>query len=159
MNRYCLALIFDASGRRLLLIKKSHPDWQKDLYNAPGGELKGSEGPRTAASREVREELGIAVPVEAWVPVASLHGAEIEIDALKILDDRAYKEAWAQEDEPLVRVPCSFGGIEVISFHHKLPLVPHLRWLVALALEDVPPVKVGLELPPTLKAVKKEATS
>ncbi len=135
MRTYCLAIIFDQIGRRLLLQQKTHPPWQADLYNCPGGRLKDGEDPRDGTSREVLEELGVTVPPEAWLPVAMLSDpdAETELLAYKLFDDEVYKTAQQQEDELLIRVACSETG-SLGSFYDGL-LVSHLAWLLALALE------------------------
>ncbi|GGQ79518.1 NUDIX domain-containing protein [Couchioplanes azureus] len=62
------AVFFDDDGRVLLV----DPTY-KDFWNLPGGAVDAGESPREACIREVREELGLSVPigallVAAWTP-------------------------------------------------------------------------------------------
>ncbi|MCK9928848.1 NUDIX hydrolase [Frankia sp. Mgl5] len=52
------ALIRDSAGRILLVDPTYKPDW--DL---PGGMAEANEAPRDALKRELREELGLEVPI------------------------------------------------------------------------------------------------
>lgn len=58
----------DASGRVLLLRPTYKPTWE-----VPGGVVEAGESPAAAVAREVREELGVALPigrllVTDWIP-------------------------------------------------------------------------------------------
>lgn len=62
------ALVRDPDGRVLLC----HPTY-KDDWDLPGGVVEGMESPRTAAGREVVEELGLDLPIGSllltdWLP-------------------------------------------------------------------------------------------
>ncbi|GAB1640633.1 NUDIX domain-containing protein [Krasilnikovia sp. MM14-A1259] len=62
------AVFFDDHGRVLLVDPTYKPFW-----NLPGGGVDAGETPREACRREVREELGLSVPVGAplvmaWTP-------------------------------------------------------------------------------------------
>ncbi|WP_372350193.1 NUDIX domain-containing protein [Streptomyces sp. KL116D] len=52
------ALFFDATGR-ILMVEPTY----KDYWDIPGGYVETGESPLQAAVREVREELGISVPL------------------------------------------------------------------------------------------------
>ncbi|UFQ16729.1 MULTISPECIES: NUDIX domain-containing protein [Streptomyces] len=52
------ALFFDAAGR-VLMVEPTY----KDYWDIPGGYVEMGESPLQAAIREVREELGITVPL------------------------------------------------------------------------------------------------
>ncbi|WP_327324169.1 NUDIX hydrolase [Streptomyces sp. NBC_01210] len=52
------ALFFDPAGR-VLMVEPSY----KDYWDIPGGYVETGESPLQAATREVREELGIAPPL------------------------------------------------------------------------------------------------
>jgi ADP-ribose pyrophosphatase YjhB (NUDIX family) len=58
------ALFFDADGR-VLMVEPTY----KDYWEIPGGYVETGESPLQAASREVREELGITPPIERLLAV------------------------------------------------------------------------------------------
>lgn len=43
----------------VLLIRKLKPEWQKGLFNLPGGKIEAEESPYEAAERELMEETGL----------------------------------------------------------------------------------------------------
>lgn len=53
-------------GGQLLVVRHSY----RPGYCLPGGLLRRGEDPRLAACREIREELGIAIPPRALQPIA-----------------------------------------------------------------------------------------
>ncbi|MFF0256350.1 NUDIX domain-containing protein [Micromonospora zamorensis] len=63
-------ILRDQAGRVLVV----HPTY-KDVWEVPGGTVEPNESPAEACAREIREELGLAVPAGAllcvdWVPAS-----------------------------------------------------------------------------------------
>ena len=69
------ALFFDAAGR-LLVVNPAYTDG----WNLPGGAVEVDESPKEGCAREVREELGLDVPIGRLVAVdytsTDAHGEE-----------------------------------------------------------------------------------
>ncbi|MFC7212802.1 8-oxo-dGTP diphosphatase [Saliphagus sp. GCM10025334] len=57
-------LCFVLDGDDVLLIEKQR-GLGEGWYNGPGGKLEGGETPRECAVREVREEVGLEIPLKA----------------------------------------------------------------------------------------------
>jgi len=60
-SKYVVGFYFDSldnETKRIVLIKKTHPEWQKGLLNGIGGEIEKNETPINAMIREFREETG-----------------------------------------------------------------------------------------------------
>jgi 8-oxo-dGTP diphosphatase len=55
---------------KVVLLYKLSPEWQKGLYNCPGGAVEPGEDPHSAMAREFQEETGLYVPV--WHPLANV---------------------------------------------------------------------------------------
>jgi 8-oxo-dGTP diphosphatase len=67
------ALVRD--GDRLLLCHRSpRRRWYPDVWDMPGGHVEPGETPQAAVARELREELGIDVPVPAGPPLREVLG-------------------------------------------------------------------------------------
>ncbi|MBO6526904.1 (deoxy)nucleoside triphosphate pyrophosphohydrolase [Erythrobacter sp.] len=63
------AALFDEKGRWLMHRRPSHKH-HGGLWEFPGGKVESGENPRNALVREIQEELGIALEIDALTPVA-----------------------------------------------------------------------------------------
>lgn len=98
---YALAVVFDRGCQRTVGITKlKGPESLLGRINFPGGKVEAGEKPEDAASREMLEETGIAVPADAWVPVDLILGDDF---ALHILTARVESVLHAKtlEAEPV----------------------------------------------------------
>lgn len=59
-KKYVVGLVFD-NTKRVMLIKKNRPDWQKGYFNGVGGEIKQNEKPIDAIKRECKEESDLYI--------------------------------------------------------------------------------------------------
>jgi ADP-ribose pyrophosphatase YjhB (NUDIX family) len=76
------ALVHDESGW-LLLVKPTY----RDYWSIPGGVIEAGESPRDGLAREVREELGIDLPIGRLIAVDYTSAAEDSDDSLQFLFD------------------------------------------------------------------------
>jgi ADP-ribose pyrophosphatase len=122
------ALIRDQAGRLLLVDPTYKPYW-----DTPGGMAEANEPPHQAAQREVREELGLDIPIGRllvvdWVPP---HGPWDDLLAFVF-------EGGALTDEQIARLAPVNDEIRAFEFcppeeaRQRLP--PHLWRRVAAAL-------------------------
>lgn len=58
MIEYVVGFLFSPDLEKVVLIRKTHPDWQKGLLNGPGGKVEDGETPYDAMVREFKEETG-----------------------------------------------------------------------------------------------------
>lgn len=59
MKNYVVGFITDK--KRVLLIRKNRPEWQKGLYNGIGGLMQENETPELAMTRESKEETNLDI--------------------------------------------------------------------------------------------------
>jgi 8-oxo-dGTP pyrophosphatase MutT (NUDIX family) len=83
-NNYVLC-VASTNSHEFLLVKKSKPDWQAGLLNAPGGKINDGESALAACVREFKEETGIKTNEHQWQYVGKKF-RKAEFDG----DDRAY---------------------------------------------------------------------
>lgn len=57
--RYVVGFAFTKDLKRVLLINKNKPEWQKGFLNGVGGKIKSNETPLKAMQRETMEEVGL----------------------------------------------------------------------------------------------------
>ena len=56
-KEYVVGFLFNAMRSRVLLIRKTHPEWQAGLLNGIGGRVESKELPIAAMKREFIEEV------------------------------------------------------------------------------------------------------
>jgi len=81
-------------GERVLLIRNSY----RKHYSFPAGGVKRGERPIEAAARELREEVGIAVPPE------TLRYAGELVEASRYAEDHAHFYELRFDEEPALRI-------------------------------------------------------
>jgi len=108
MKRMVLGFIFNLKGDKVLLIKKTHPEWQKGKLNGIGGHLTESEinnnDYQEAFVREAREECGLSIQKEEAKHVGRLWGVteqwNVPVYAYKMKsdDELSYIESMTDEE-------------------------------------------------------------
>lgn len=124
------AALTDGSGRVLV---QQHAAGQSmaGLWEFPGGKVEADEGPREALARELGEELGIAVDMEALVPIGfstAAHGTRTLV--LLLFGCRS----WSGVPRPLDAAAldwCDAAGLRALAMPPAdVPLInPLARWL------------------------------
>jgi 8-oxo-dGTP diphosphatase len=124
-ERYVVGLLFDYDKKYVVLIRKTHPEWQQGKLNGPGGHIEEMETPEEAMIREFQEETGYRV--ENWDEVVTMYN---------------YSQYWE------VTFFRSFGDVtkvrsmtdEEVQIHSagSLPanIIKNLTWIIPLALDN-----------------------
>lgn len=71
-RKYVVGFFFSEDREKVILVRKTHPEWQDGKLNGPGGKVDKGETPHDAMVREFEEEIGIHVPF--WTDFAQLSG-------------------------------------------------------------------------------------
>lgn len=119
---YVAGFLFDGDVGRVILLRKSRPEWQRGLLNGVGGKIEPGETIHSAMLREGFEEIGINTNWQHFVTLA-YPGADIAF--FYSIDDRAFQAARACEDEPIVSFP--------LTALVWSDVIPNLRFLVPMA--------------------------
>lgn len=124
-TEYVCGFAFDRTAYRVVLIRKTKPQWQAGLWNGVGGKVEPGESLVRAMSREFEEETGLEVPEGLWHRFLRLDGKGWVVHFFRAFD-----------------IPVEFCRTtteEVVGVHQTLYLpaatVPNLRWLVPLAMQ------------------------
>jgi 8-oxo-dGTP diphosphatase len=133
MKRYVVGFLFSPNGKRLVLIMKRRPAWQKDLLNGPGGHIEDGETPEEAMEREFREEAKLSI--NSWEKVVILRGSNFEVHFFRAFDRMWHAVGNGTDEE--VRVVGSA----------RLPdnVIPNLKWIVPMCLDTCIKVPVIIE--------------
>ncbi|MFA7454893.1 MAG: NUDIX domain-containing protein [Desulfobulbaceae bacterium] len=119
-TNYVVGFLFSPDGKRVALLRKNHPDWQKGKLNGIGGKIETGETPLQAMVREFREKAG--ANVTDWRPFCQMkwRGGLIHFFAADTETSIA-----SHTDEEV--------GWYWLSDLHSLPTTPHLLWLIPMA--------------------------
>lgn len=70
MKAYTLGILFSDDLNQVLLIEKQRPDWQKGLYNFPGGHIEEGETALNCIKREFKEETNLEI--KDWLYIGKI---------------------------------------------------------------------------------------
>ncbi len=153
MIHYVAGLLFDEKHSRVLLLKKTHPEWQAGRFNAIGGKVEETDGMSLHAMvRECSEELGVHVGSAAWDHFLVLgdgrgwtvdfFAAQMSRQALEMIPNQNL----GADEKPFVFL------IETVIHFDDTQMLGNLRWIVPLAIQRAYyqcPIRI-MEHPPAL---------
>lgn len=126
MTNYVLGFLFSPDKKRVALIRKNKPDWQRGKLNGIGGKIEPSDAsPLAAMVREFEEETGR--PTSGWQHYATLWSENARIDVFHL---------FAQEEVYLDSTTDEIVAFTPVNKLEKIACIPNLRWLIPLAFDD-----------------------
>lgn len=135
---YVAGFLFSSDRKKVVLIRKNKPEWQKGRLNGVGGKVELNEQATDAMVREFYEETGTNA-FAPWELFARLSGETAEV---------LFYRAFVKPPPHVAPVIQSVTDEEVawyaIDRLHKLPVLPNLRWLIPLALDDSTQTVTGI---------------
>lgn len=142
---YVVGLCFDLTLTEVLLLKKTHPEWQNGKWNGPGGLIQENETPHQAVSREFLEETGILIKPEEWTMAISYEGMdnpdeEYSIYYLKALLSNKVRPLFPPPTDELPKW-LMIESLMVDNYWpnkcipHDCILIPNLKWIIPAALD------------------------
>lgn len=124
MKHYVLGFIFTNNKKKVLLVEKQNPEWQKGRFNGIGGKIEEGETPEEAMDREAMEEIGVPYLWEHDLTF-TCPGGTVYVFTSFAGSDISYKQ---KEVEKL--------GIYSTD---KLPdlVMANVKWIIPLLLADL----------------------
>jgi 8-oxo-dGTP diphosphatase len=140
VTSYVLGFCFNVQLDKVVLIRKSRPEWQRGRLNGVGGKIKKNETPLQAMQREFREEAGWDGPV-GWKQFGILSG---EWKQIGIPSESSWEVHlfYAQNSSIIPYNECPEGDVSTHHVHvvvgnersqNSRPL-PNLRYLIPMAI-------------------------
>lgn len=135
MKRYTVGFVFDKGLQNVLLVGKTHPEWQKGKYNGPGGKIEEGESDLQCMVREIKEEADLSIPESKWKEVAMMQvGDDVEVAFFTTEYEGEKGDVVSMTEEKLEWFPADKLPTNVIS---------NVRWLVplcecVLGMQDTP---------------------
>lgn len=126
MTDYVVGFAFSAYLDSVVLVEKTHPEWQAGLLNGPGGKVDTGETPAASMAREFEEECGVATAASEWELIAVLSFPVGRVSFFRTFLVEAFLHARSMTPETVRRVPVDR------LFDEKC--VDNIRYLVPLCL-------------------------
>jgi 8-oxo-dGTP diphosphatase len=131
MTEYVVGFIFPPCEAEhlfeVLLVRKTHPEWQNGKLNGVGGAVRPGENALEAMVRETREETGLSVPAEQWECFAVATGSDYRIKFFETTADVSKRNA--KNKEPV----SVYDSEDILDEGCGKTIVPDLAWLLPLA--------------------------
>lgn len=121
---YVLGLMFSPDFDKVVLIRKTHPDWQKGKLNGVGGKIEFGENPSAAMVREFMEETGVQTNESDWGQFLLMRFPEAEIFV--------FASVWSDcpKLKALIEETPSVMNLSEVFF---LKTVRNIQWLIPMA--------------------------
>jgi 8-oxo-dGTP diphosphatase len=129
-KNYTVGFCFKVDKSEVALIKKTHPEWQKGLYNGIGGQIEEDESAVECMIREFIEEAGVSTESKDWCLFAHLTGEDFRVYCYACFDDTIFKAI------TLDMTPESIWRFPVKDiFLHPEKFITNLPWLIGMCLD------------------------
>jgi len=128
-KRYVVGFRFSGDLQSVVLILKTHPEWQAGRYNGVGGHIEDGETPEQTMKREYLEETGTT---EAnWKLFNTLYGKDgnFSVDFFWARGPLTLLRSTTEETVHWLDVDAVVTG--------KLPTLPSLGWMIPMAITDI----------------------
>lgn len=102
MNNFVLGFITDR--KRVLLIRKNRPEWQKGLYNGVGGLVLLDETQTDAMIREAKEETNL--DITNWIKIDTLEypNDKVVLHLFQATVSKKYISSYKTNTDEIVRI-------------------------------------------------------
>lgn len=127
MTKYVTGFAFSDDQSKVVLIKKTKPEWQAGRFNGVGGKIEEGETPVQAMVREFKEETGLETTLESWNVVCVFEGKDFVVNFFSRFGDDIHDVKTTTEETVL---------ITDTAFAHDVPelYISNLLWLIPMAL-------------------------
>lgn len=125
MTNYVVGFLFSSNLGQLVLVEKTHPEWQAGRFNGVGGKVEGSETFHEAMVREFREETGREIL--HWHRFCTLHCQDaLVVFYYAVAED--YNKVESTTDEKI-----TLWDVDYVMELNRDEIIPNLRWLIQMA--------------------------
>lgn len=126
MIAYVTGFMFSMDKKRVALIVKRHPAWQRGKLNGIGGKIEAGESPDEAMAREFCEEAGVSTQASDWQKFCILTcPGQSRVDFFFTFSDAVHDVRTMEQEEVLL---CDVA-------HLPEHILPNLAWLIPMVLD------------------------
>lgn len=125
-RKYVVGFLFSEDRQWVALIRKTKPEWQAGKLNGIGGKIEWGESHFTAMGREFKEETGLGGVT--WRHFAEMHNSEVSVYCFTGIAGGRPMLKRTTDEKP--------DWFIVDGVTQRTDLIPNLRWLIPLALDQ-----------------------
>lgn len=120
-----LGFMFHDFLHSVVLLRKTHPDWQAGLLNGVGGKIEPGESPIAAMVREYREEVHCQTRQEDWFNFGCLNGASFNVQLFAAANYDCWKNSYTDnvDQEKLELCPVPLPAHQYDEMIDNLPVI------------------------------------
>lgn len=122
--RFVDGLLFDPTWSRVVLIRKTKPEWQAGLLNCVGGKIEPGEDIEMAMIREFREETGVSIG--GWKRFLDMKLIRNNGELYCFYNTGNVDAAQTQTEEDVI-------VMNVAEVMNRCDTIPNLRWMIQMA--------------------------
>lgn len=137
---YVAGFMYSKDRKKVALIQKLQPAWQKGLLNGIGGKIELGESPAEAMSREFQEETGVVTTKEQWQLFSTVKKeGEYFVYFFFSITDKVYDVKTIEAEK-----------VDIYDVDN-LPknMINNLNWLIPMSLDQ----KIDLKEPIKIKEI------
>lgn len=130
-NRMVVVFIFSKDAQKVLLQRKTHPQWQNGRYNGVGGHCEEGESALHAARRETLEETQQDFPDRSFELCVSLRAVHWSVVFFRVFASSTRIENILDKTQHMAEV---VGEFDMEFLPAKC--ISNLHWLIPLMLDE-----------------------
>ncbi len=125
---YVLGFLFTKDLKKVVLILKNKPEWQKGYLNGIGGKIEKGESAGEAMVREFWEEAGLETDISEWEHFLLIKGKEWEVNCFRsFIPTEGLKLITSKTDESVF--------IANVFDIPTLKVIPNLNYIIPMCLD------------------------
>ena len=125
MIKYSLGFLFSEDRKKVVLIRKTKPDWQAGFMNGVGGKVEWGETYKCAMVREFEEETGVMFT--DWKSGCFMDGNGVyEAEVFYAFGDVTQCKT-IEEEEVVI---CDVSDLQ------SLHVIENLKWMIPMFIDD-----------------------
>ncbi len=126
MNFYVNGFMYSEDEKKIVLIKKNTPEWQRGLFNGIGGSIEAGESPEEAIVREFEEETGVKTDEDEWKLFAIISKeSKYKVYFFVAFTDKVLTAKTIEKEEVII---CDMDNL-------PNKMIPNLNWLIPMSLD------------------------
>jgi len=135
---YVVGFLFSEDLQKVVLIRKTKPEWQAGMLNGVGGKIEEMESPVEAMVREFEEEAGKRIEAALWNNFCTMTGGfnggeSFNVECFYAVSNLSDVESKTEEQVGVM--PLDEVHLNAMEGQHSL--IGNIPWLLSMAVDTI----------------------